>query len=226
MVRISVYLLSKFKISFTAQGLHFKNSCLVTLNNFTPKHKLPWNCGTPARPAGHSQALLPHALWRSPSFVPHNSADCGLKDQWDLGGTPWRGHHVCRGHHIPTPEHVDSKGQDKPRLLLEEGLQRLVPKGGLPRQLPHWRQEPAPTLTTNSGKHVSKLTGGGHVCRWEALGMGSTQVGPRVSTLSLATCSVTAQTQPRGCSARGRWAKLGWDMSLKRHHRGAIKLVG
>lgn len=39
--------------------------------------------------------------------------------------------------------------------------------------------------------------------------MGSAQAGPRVPTLSLATCSVTAQTQPRGCSARGGWAMLG-----------------
>lgn len=32
--------------------------------------------------------------------------------------------HVCRGHQLTSDarEHVDSKGQDEPRLLLEEGL--------------------------------------------------------------------------------------------------------
>lgn len=76
--------------------------------------------------------------------------------------------HVCRDHQL-TSWHQRArrlKGQDEPCLLLEEGLLlssmffdlrcKGCPEGGSPRQLTHWRQEPAPTLTTNSEKHVSK----------------------------------------------------------------------
>lgn len=35
------------------------------------------------------------------------------------------------------------------------------------------------------------------MCQWEALGMGSAEVGPRLPTLSLASCSVMADSAQR-----------------------------